>query len=133
MAAELYQKTLAGYEALLCQGESIPLSRYCKLHHVNNGGLRYWMKKNSINTPKGKSGRLAGRSVSNNTVQPVTVSHQMVPLQIHAPTGEKKKESSRSKSSLKGVNITTQTGVVICIPQIGCADLAGLIQTCNIR
>ena len=50
-AAELYQKTLAGYEALLSKGESMSLSRYCKLHHVNNRGLRYWMKKNSIISP----------------------------------------------------------------------------------
>ncbi|MGV8094703.1 MAG: hypothetical protein AB2L24_22850 [Mangrovibacterium sp.] len=39
MAAELYQKTLAGYEALLGKGESISLSRYCKIHHVNSRGL----------------------------------------------------------------------------------------------
>lgn len=44
MAAELYQKTLSGYEVLLCKGESMSLSRYCKIHHVNNRGLRYWMK-----------------------------------------------------------------------------------------
>jgi hypothetical protein len=41
MAAELYQKTLAGYEAYLGKGESMSLSRYCKIHHVNNRGLRY--------------------------------------------------------------------------------------------
>lgn len=44
MAAELYQKTLSGYEVLLGKGESMSLSRYCKIHHVNNRGLRYWMK-----------------------------------------------------------------------------------------
>jgi len=85
MAAELYQKTLAGYEASLGKGESTSLSRYCKIHHVNNRGLRYWMKKNSIISPKGKSGRLAGPSVSNNTTQPVPGSHQMVPLLISVP------------------------------------------------
>ncbi len=67
MAAELYQKTLTGYETLLGKGASMSLSRYCKIHHVNNRGLRYWMKKNSIISPKDKPGRLAGPSVSNNT------------------------------------------------------------------
>lgn len=133
MAAELYQKTLNGYEALLGKGESMSLSRYCKLHHVNNRGLRYWMKKNSIISPKGKSGRLRGSSVVNNTTQPVCGSHQMVPLLIQAPIREKAKDPTRSKSSLKNVNITTQTGLVVCIPQISCADLAGLILTCNTR
>lgn len=98
MAAELYQKTLKGYEALLGKGESMPLSRYCKLHHVNNRGLRYWMKKNSIISPKGKSGRLAGASVANNITEPVPGSHQMVPLLIRAPMGGKAKELIRSES-----------------------------------
>ena len=133
MAAELYQKTLTGYEASLSKGESMSLGRYCKIHHVNNRGLRYWMKKNPIISPKGKSGRLAGPSVSNNTTQPVPGSHQMVPLLIQAPTGGKAKKLTRSESSLKDVNITTQTGLVVCIPQISCADLAGLILTCNTR
>ena len=133
MAAELYQKTLSCYEASLSKGESMSLGRYCKIHHVNNRGLRYWMKKNSIISPKGKSGRLAGPSVSNNTTQPVPGSHQMVPLLIQAPTGGKAKKLTRSESSLKDVNITTQTGLVVCIPQISCADLAGLILTCNTR
>jgi hypothetical protein len=133
MAAELYQKTLNGYEALLGKGECMSLSRYCKVHHVNNRGLRYWMKKNSIISPKGKSGGLAGASVANNTTEPVPGSHRMVPLLIRAPMGGKAKELIRSESSLKDVNITTQTGVVVCIPQISCADLAGLILTCNTR
>lgn len=131
MAAELYQKTLNGYEALLGKGESISLGRYCKLHHVNNRGLRYWMKKNSIISPKGKSGRLAGPSVSNNTTQPVPGSHRMVPLLIQAPVGGKAEKLTRSESSLKDVNITTQTGLVVCIPQISYADLAGLILSCH--
>tara|TARA_R110002050_G_scaffold138576_2_gene262392 strand:- start:2736 stop:3140 length:405 start_codon:yes stop_codon:yes gene_type:complete len=133
MAEEFYQKTLAGYESSLGKGESISLSRYCKKHHVNNRGLRYWMKKNSIISPKGKSGRLAGPSVSDNTTQPVPGSHQMVPLLIQAPTVGKAKKLIRSESSLKDVNITTQTGLVVCIPQISCADLAELILTCNTR
>ena len=69
MAAEFYKKTLAGYEASLSKGDSVSLSRYCKIHHVNCRGLRYWMKKHSINTPKGKSGRVATHSISNNTDQ----------------------------------------------------------------
>jgi hypothetical protein len=133
MAAELYQKTLSGYEASLGKGESISLSRYCKIHHVNNRGLKYWMKKNSIISPKGKPGRLAGVSAANNITQPTPGSHQMVPLLIQAPMGGEAKELTRSKSSLKDVNITIQTGVVVCIPQISCADLAGLILTCNTR
>ncbi len=133
MAAELYQKTLNGYEALLGKGESMSLSRYCKLHHVNNRGLRYWMKKNSIISPKGKPGRLAGPSVSNSTAQPVCGSHHLVPLLIQAPVVGEAEKRTRSESSLKDVNITTQTGVVVCIPQISCADLAGLILTCNTR
>lgn len=133
MAAELYQKTLTGYEALLGKGESMSLSRYCKLHHVNNRGLRYWMKKNSIISPKAKPGRLAGPSVSNSTAQPVPGSHRMVPLLIQAPLGGEAEKLTRSESSLKDVHITTQTGLVVCIPQISCADLAGLILTCNTR
>lgn len=133
MAAELYQKTLTGYEALLGKGESMSLSRYCKLHHVNNRGLRYWMKKNSIISPKGKSGRLACPSVSNNTTQSVPGSHRMVPLLIQAPVVGEAEKLTRSESSLKDVNIKTQTGLVVCIPQISCADLAGLILTCNTR
>jgi hypothetical protein len=133
MAAELYQKTLSGYEASLSKGESMSLSRYCKLHHVNNRGLRYWMKKNSIISPKGKSGKLAGVSVLNNTTEPVPGSHQMVRLLIQAPIVGEAEKLTRSESSLKDVNITTQTGVVVCIPQISCADLSGLILTCNTR
>jgi hypothetical protein len=133
MAAALYQKTLTGYKALLGKGESMSLNRYCKLHHVNNRGLRYWMKKNSIISPKTKSRRLAGPSAANSTAQPVTGSHHLVPLLIQVPIGGKAKKLTRVKSSLKDVNITTQTGVVVCIPQISCADLAGLILTCNTR
>ena len=133
MAAELYQKTLTGYKALLGRGESMSLSRYCRLHHVNNRGLRYWMKKNSIISPKAKSGRLAGPSAANNTTQPVPGCPQMLPLLIQAPIVGKAKKLTRSESSLKDVHITTQTGLVVCIPQISCADLAGLILTCNTR
>jgi len=91
------------------------------------------MKKNPIISPKDKSGRLASPSASNNTTQPVPGSHQMVPLLIQAPVGGKAKKLTRSESSLKDVSMTTQTGLVVCIPQISCADLAGLILTCNIR
>ena len=54
MVEELYKKTLAGYEASLSKGNSISLSRYCKINHINCRGLRYWMKKHSINAPKNK-------------------------------------------------------------------------------
>ena len=129
MAAELYKKTLAGYEASLSKRDPVSLSRYCRIHHVNREGLRYWMKKHSINIPQNKSGKAATHSISNNTDQPVTWPHHMVPLLIQEPIQEK--EPIRSKSSLKGVNITTQTGLVVGIQEISCVDLAALIQTCN--
>ncbi|MDD4193474.1 MAG: hypothetical protein PHI28_19225 [Mangrovibacterium sp.] len=74
------------------------------------------MKKNSIISPKDKSGRLAGPSVSNNTAQPVCGSRHLVPLLIQAPVVGEAEKLTRSESSLKDVNITTQTGVVVCIP-----------------
>jgi len=131
MADELYKKTLAGYEASLSKGDSVTLSKYCKIHHVNCRGLRYWMKKYSINTPKNKLGKGATPSISNNTDQPVAGPHHMVPLLIQSPIRE---ETARlRKSSLKGVNITTQNGLVVCINEISCVDLAELILSCNIR
>lgn len=130
MAAELYKKTLAGYEASLSKRDPVSLSRYCKIHHVDSRGLSYWMKKNSIDTPKNTSGKVADHSGSN-TDQPVTWPVHMVPLLIRDPIREK--APIRSKSSLKGVNITTQTGLVVCIQEISCVDLAALIQTCNTR
>ena len=131
MAAELYKKTLGGYEASLGKGESMSLSRYCKIHHVNNRGLRYWMKKHSIDPPGNKPGKVTPQSDINHISQPAASPHHMVPLLIQAPIREK--GSTRSKSFLKDVNITTQTGLVVCIPQISCADLSGLILTCNTR
>ena len=131
MAVELYKKTLADYEASLSKGDSVPLSRFCKMNHVNCRGLRYWMKKHSINTPKNKSGKAATHSISNNTGQPVTGSHHMVPLLIQSPIREK--TSGLMKSFLKGVNITTQNGLVVCIKEISCVDLAELILSCNTR
>ena len=131
MAAELYEKTLAGYEASLSKGDSVTLSRYCRVNHVNCRGLRYWMKKHSINTPKNKSGKLAIHSISNNTGQPVTGPHHMVPLLVQSPIREK--PSGLMKSSLKGVNITTQNGLVVFINEISCVDLAELILSCNTR
>jgi hypothetical protein len=85
MAAELYQKTLAGYEASLGKGESMSLSRYCKIHHVNNRGLRYWMKKHSIDPPKNKSRKVTTQSDINNISQPLTSSGHMIPLLIQSP------------------------------------------------
>ena len=105
MEAELYKKTLAGYEATLSKGDSVTLSKYCKINHVNSRGLRYWMKKHSINTPKNKSGKVATHAISNNTAQPVTGPHHMVPLLIQSPIREK--PSGHMKSTLKGVKITT--------------------------
>lgn len=131
MAAELYEKTLTGYEASLSKGDSVTLSRYCKINHVNYRGLRYWMKKHSINTPKNKSGKVATHSISNNNGQPVTGPHHMVPLLIQSPMREK--TSGLMKSSLKVVNITTQNGLVVCIKEISCVDLAELILSCNTR
>ena len=133
MAAELYQKTLAGYEASLGKGESMSLSRYCKIHHVNNRGLRYWMKKHSIDTPRNKSRKVATQYGINNSSQPLTSPGHMIPLLIQSPSGEKEKKSTSRNSSLQGVNITTQTGLVVCIPQISCAGLAELILSCNTR
>ena len=133
MAEELYQKTLAGYEASLGKGESVSLSRYCKIHHVNNRGLRYWMKKHSIDTPMPKSRKVAIQSDINNISQPLTSQGHMMPLLIQSPMGEKAKKSTRSNSSLQGVHITIPTGLVICIPEISCVDLAELILYCNIR
>ena len=131
MAAELYKQTLAGYEASLSKEDSVTLSRYCKINHVNYRGLGYWMKKYSLNTPKNKSGKLASHSISNNTGQPVTGPHHMVPLLIQSPIQEK--PSGLMKSSLKGVNITTQNGLVVCIKEISCFDLAELILSLNTR
>jgi hypothetical protein len=133
MAAELYQKTLAGYEASLGKGESISLSRYCKIHHVNNRGLRYWMKKHSIDPPKNKSMKGATHSGINKTSKPVTSPGHMVPMLIQPPIVGKAKKSTRSNSTLKGVNITTQTGMVVYIPEINHANLAELILSCNTR
>jgi hypothetical protein len=131
MAEELYKKTLAGYEASLSKGDSVTLSRYCKINHVNCRGLRYWMKKHSINTPKNKSGKGAMHSISNTTDQPVPGPHHMVPLLIQSPIGEK--TSRVGKSSLKEVTITTQNGLVVCINEISSVDLAELILSCNTR
>lgn len=125
MAAELYKETLAGYEASLSKADSVTLSKYCKIHHVNRRGLSNWMKKHSINTPKNKSGKIATNSSSNNSDKLVDWPHHMMPLLIREPIREK--ESTPSKSSLKGVNITTQTGLVVCIQEISCVDLAALI------
>jgi len=131
MAEELYKKTLAGYQASLSKGDSVTLSRYCKINHVNCRGLRYWMRKHSINTPKIKSGKVATHAISNTTDQLVTGPHHMIPLLIQSPIRE---ETSRlRKSSLKGVNITTQNGLVVCINEISCVDLAELILSCNTR
>jgi hypothetical protein len=131
MAAELYKQTLAGYEASLSKEDSVTLSRYCKINHVNYRGLGYWMKKHSLNTPKNKSGKVATHSISNNTGQPVTGPLHMVPLLIQSPIWEK--TSGLMKSSLKAVNITTQNGLVVCIKEISCVDLAELILSCNTR
>lgn len=133
MAAELYTKTLAGYEASLSKANSVSLSKYCKIHHVNCRGLRYWMRKNSITAPKGKPSRVANRSISNRTDKPGTGLHQMLPLLIQSPIREIEKESTRGQSSLKGINIKTQTGLVVCIPEMSCMDLAELILSCNTR
>lgn len=133
MATELYQKTLAGYEASLGKGESISLSRYCKIHHVNNRGLRYWMKKHSIDPPKNKSRKVTTQSDNNNISKSVTSPGHMVPLLIQSPSGEKVKKSTSRNSSLQGVNITTQTGLVVSIPEIGCLELSELILSCNTR
>ena len=130
-AAELYKKTLAGYEASLSKGDSVTLSRYCKINHVNCPGLKYWMKKHSLNAPKNKPGKRATHSISNNTNQPVTGPHHMVPLLIQSPIREK--TSRQNKSSLKGVNITAPNGLVVFINEIRCADLAELILSCNTR
>jgi hypothetical protein len=133
MAAELYQKTLVGYEASLGKGESVSLSRYCKIHHINNRGLRYWMKKHSIDPPRHKSRKIAAQSCINNISHSITSPGHMVPLLIQSPSGEKAKKSTRSNSSLKGVSITTPTGLDVHIPEISCLDLAELILSCNTR
>jgi hypothetical protein len=133
MAAELYQKTLTGYESSLGKGESVSLSRYCKIHHVNNRGLRYWMKKHSIDPPRNKSRKCAAQSGINNISQSITSPGQMMPLLIQSPSGEKAKKSIRCNSSLKGVHITTPTGLVVRISEISCLDLAELILSCNTR
>jgi hypothetical protein len=131
MAEELYKKTLSGYEASLSKGDSVTLSRYCKINHVNCRGLRYWMKKYSINTPKNKSGKGARHSISNTNDHPLPGPHHMVPLLIQPPI--RGKTSRLGKSSLKGVTITTQNGLVVCIDEISCVDLAELILSCNTR
>jgi hypothetical protein len=120
MAAELYQKTLAGYEASLGKGESMSLSRY-------------WMKKHSIDPPRNKSRKIATQSDINNISQPLTSPGHMMPLLIQSPIGEKAKKSTSRNSSLLGVNITTRTGLVVCIPEIGCLELSELILSCNTR
>jgi hypothetical protein len=104
MAAELYQKTLAGSEASLGKGESVSLSRYCKIHHVNNRGLRYWMKKHSIHAPKGKSGKAATFCGFHDTGKAVTGSGYMVPLLIQEPNpiaGLEKNPINRTKEKRK--------------------------------
>lgn len=131
MAAELYKETLAGYEACLSKGESVSLSRYCKIHHVNYQGLRYWVKKRSSLTLKHKSRKVATQPGIKKI--PQSVSGHMIPILIQSPLGEEAKVSPQVQFSLMSVNITTQTGLVVCIPVISCVDLAGLILSCNIR
>lgn len=131
IAVELYKKTLNSYEASLSKGNSVSLSRYCKINHVNCRGLRYWMKKNSINFPQNKSGKVATGPFSNNTDQSISGSRQMIPLVIQSPIGHK--TSGQSKSAFKGVNITAPNGLVVCIKEISIVDLAELILYCNIR
>lgn len=132
MAAELYPKTLAGYEALLGKGESMSLSRYCKIHHVNNRGLRYWMKKHSIVPPRNKSRKISRQAGHNHISRSVPSPGQIMPLLIQSHGGERSKKSIQSNPSLMEINITTQTGLIVRIPEISCAGLAELILSCNI-
>lgn len=130
IAAELYQKTLAGYEACLSKGDKVTLSRYCKTHHVNYRGLGYWMKKESI--PKPGSGRAVPHgSVPDATGTQVTGLFKMVPLLIESPV--RQKGLRLRESFLKGITVTTQNGLVVRINEISCVDLAELILSCNIR
>jgi len=101
------------------------------MHHVNYRGLSYWMKKQSIDIPKIGLRKKATHFISKHTDQPVTGPHHMVPLLIESPFREK--ISRLGKSSLQGVNITTQNGLVVCINEISCVDLAELILSCNTR
>jgi len=91
------------------------------------------MKKHSIDPPKNKSRKGAPHSGINKTSKSVTSPDHLVPLLIQSPIVEKAKKSIRSNLFLNGVNITTQTGMVVCIPEISHTDLAELILSCNTR
>ena len=71
------------------KGESVTLSRYYKIHHVNCRGLKYWMEKHSIDTRRNESGKFARQSGPNTINKPLTSPGHMMPLLIQSPIGEK--------------------------------------------
>ena len=82
--------------------------------------------------PYNKSRKVSTQAGHNHMGKSVPSAGQMMPLQIQSPGREKSKKSIQSTPSLMEVNITTQTGLIVCIPEISGAGLAELIQSRNI-
>lgn len=119
----LFRRTLSSYEASIIRGESCTLYKYCKIHHVNYQGLRYWMIKESIALPDQNLSKV----VASSTCAP----QQMVPLTIISP--QESKEPVLPSPHLQEVSITITDGMVVRIKEISPADLASLILSCQIR
>ena len=125
---DLFKKILSGYQALLNQGESIPLSRYCKTHHVNYPSLLYWMKKQGLNPFKEKrSGGLVSSCIpAKGCKKPAQVPRELIPLRILSP--EVVDDPGSPSVHLQGVSITLPKGMIVNIREISPVDLASLIR-----
>lgn len=132
IATALYERTMAGYTASVDRGEGIPLSKYCRTHHVNYRCMRYWMKQYSIPHPGLlPSVRAASTPCPKDSDQPVISSSGLIPFVIQPAAATEKPVATQS--SLEDVHLTTVAGIVVHIKEISPADLARLILCCNIR
>lgn len=114
-ASALFKKTLEGYSRLSA-ANSCSLTKYCKEHHVNFRALRYWMKKNSIPTPR--------------QTQP-TCGSSLVPLSILPCSMKEKTVAPLLNEVIRDVRVSFTSGTNIVIEEISCQELIRIIHAIN--
>lgn len=113
----LYQETLTSYQSSMSQSGGIPLSEYCKKHHVYYHGMKRWMSDKKISIIAMRKSYSTDHSSS---ILPSPSS--LVPICM---TNIEKSEVSR-----ESLTITTISKVKIIYPTGVAIEIENLPYTC---
>lgn len=119
----LYHETLSSYQKSMSKYGSLPLTQYCKQHHVNYLGMKQWMSENKISIIDMRKSYSKSPSPP-----PMALSCSIVPICITNTDISKVSPQASIADTISKIKITYPTGIVLEVEEISSCSLKDLLS-----